>query len=145
MKIIHIDFPPHRDPSSVAYGKDDATNFSYGLSVQTTAPPSLKDLSEPKRVPPPRAPYDFLPDLMAASDPKFKQRDDVKPLHIIQPEGVSFKVNGHELEWQKWKMHIGTLTHLVIWDVFILQLVMTINFSFQPSRRHSHFHHNLQR
>ena len=30
----------------------------------------------------------------------------MKPLHVTQPEGVSFKVNGHELEWQKWKMHI---------------------------------------
>ena len=50
--------------------------------------------------------FDFLPDLLT-EDPKHKLRDDIKPLHIIQPEGVSFKMNGHELEWQKWKMHIG--------------------------------------
>lgn len=44
---------------------------------------------------------------MEETDPSFTPRDDVKPLHILQPEGVSFKMNGHILEWQKWKMHIG--------------------------------------
>lgn len=28
-------------------------------------------------------------------------RSDVKPLQIIQPEGPSFRVNGHFVEWQK--------------------------------------------
>ena len=28
-------------------------------------------------------------------------RSDVKPLHILQPEGPSFRVNGHFVEWQK--------------------------------------------
>jgi Cu2+-containing amine oxidase len=51
--------------------------------------------------------FDFLPDLMA-NDPEYKPREDVKPLHVVQPEGVSFKIDGHELEWQKWKMHIGS-------------------------------------
>ena len=36
-----------------------------------------------------------------------KFRDDIKPLHVVQPEGVSFKMDGNVLEWQKWKMHIG--------------------------------------
>ncbi|KAL1867057.1 peroxisomal copper amine oxidase [Diaporthe australafricana] len=34
-------------------------------------------------------------------------RDDLKPINITQPEGVSFKVTGREIEWQSWKMHIG--------------------------------------
>ncbi|KAH9627216.1 hypothetical protein KSS87_020762 [Heliosperma pusillum] len=34
-------------------------------------------------------------------------RSDVKPLHIIQPEGPSFRVNGHFVEWQKWSFRIG--------------------------------------
>jgi primary-amine oxidase len=37
--------------------------------------------------------------------PKF--RDDIKPLHITQPEGPSFQVNGHEVRWQKWQFRIG--------------------------------------
>lgn len=28
-------------------------------------------------------------------------RSDVKPLQIIQPEGPSFRVNGHFIQWQK--------------------------------------------
>ncbi len=34
-------------------------------------------------------------------------RADLKPLEIIQPEGPSFTVEGHEIRWQKWKMRIG--------------------------------------
>ena len=56
------------------------------------------------RIPVPTEKFDFLPDLRGEN---FKPRDDIKPLHIVQPDGVSFKMNGHELEWQKWKMHIG--------------------------------------
>ncbi|KAF7362373.1 Amine oxidase [Mycena venus] len=56
---------------------------------------------------PPRTSFDFLPDLMATTQKDFKLREDVKPLHIVQPEGVSFKFNGSQLEWQNWKMHIG--------------------------------------
>ncbi|RZR85074.1 hypothetical protein BHM03_00012026 [Ensete ventricosum] len=28
-------------------------------------------------------------------------RSDVKPLHILQPEGPSFRVNGYFVQWQK--------------------------------------------
>lgn len=34
-------------------------------------------------------------------------RDDLKPLQILQPEGPSFEVRGHEISWQKWKFKIG--------------------------------------
>ncbi|MDX2213794.1 MAG: primary-amine oxidase [Oculatellaceae cyanobacterium bins.114] len=42
-------------------------------------------------------------------EPQFQPslRTDIKPLHITQPEGVSFEVNGHEIRWQKWHMRIG--------------------------------------
>ncbi|EJD00280.1 peroxisomal copper amine oxidase [Fomitiporia mediterranea MF3/22] len=94
-KVIHIDFPPHRDAS----GK---------LSVSNTLPRPLEEdtLTNAKRdrIPVPTETFDFLPDLRGKN---YKPRDDIKPLHIIQPEGVSFTMNGHELEWQKWKMHIS--------------------------------------
>jgi primary-amine oxidase len=81
------------------------------LSSKNTAPPPLEDDSfvnaNRERIPPPLESFDYLPDLMAKNDKNYKLRDDLKPLHVIQPEGVSFKMNGHELEWQKWKMHIG--------------------------------------
>jgi len=34
-------------------------------------------------------------------------RKDLKPINVTQPEGVSFKVTGREVEWQNWKFHIG--------------------------------------
>ena len=61
-----------------------------------------------ERIPPPRKAWDFLPDLMAKTEEGgYHPREDVKPLHVVQPEGVSFKMDGHVLEWQNWKMHIG--------------------------------------
>ncbi|KAL9249868.1 Amine oxidase [copper-containing] zeta, peroxisomal-like protein [Drosera capensis] len=50
-------------------------------------------------------------------------RSDVKPLHVIQPEGPSFRVDGHFIEWQKacclWNFRIGFTPRegLVIYSV----------------------------
>jgi primary-amine oxidase len=97
-KVVHIDFLG-----------------TYPSALASTRPPPLdKDSAErslPSRVPPPRTPQDFLPDLIEDAAKKegkeWKQREAPKPLHVVQPEGVSFKMDGHILEWQKWKMHIG--------------------------------------
>lgn len=34
-------------------------------------------------------------------------RSDLKPIDIVQPEGPSFTVKGHEIHWQKWQFRIG--------------------------------------
>lgn len=34
-------------------------------------------------------------------------RDDLKPIHISQPDGVSFRMDGRTIDWQKWSMHVG--------------------------------------
>ncbi|KAB5537517.1 hypothetical protein DKX38_015050 [Salix brachista] len=46
-------------------------------------------------------------------------RSDIKPLQIIQPEGPSFRVSGHFIEWQKWNFRIGFTPRegLVIYSV----------------------------
>jgi primary-amine oxidase len=36
-----------------------------------------------------------------------EQRTDLKPLHITQPEGTSFTVDGTELKWQNWTLRLG--------------------------------------
>jgi primary-amine oxidase len=100
-----LEFPPH-------YNK---TPNGHTLPVATTAPPAgLGTVEEAfsaakrERIPPPLRPYDFLPDLMAKTEEGgYKPREGLKPLHISQPEGVSFKLDGHVLEWQGWKMHVG--------------------------------------
>jgi primary-amine oxidase len=34
-------------------------------------------------------------------------RADLKPIEILQPEGPSFSVRGHEVRWQKWRLRLG--------------------------------------
>jgi primary-amine oxidase len=34
-------------------------------------------------------------------------RGDVRPLDIVQPDGPSFTLRGHHLQWQKWDLRIG--------------------------------------
>ena len=34
-------------------------------------------------------------------------RSDLQPLHIAQPEGPSFQIDGHEIRWQNWRFRIG--------------------------------------
>lgn len=34
-------------------------------------------------------------------------RDGLKPLLVAQPDGPSFTVRGHEVEWQKWRLRVG--------------------------------------
>lgn len=41
--------------------------------------------------------------------PRFgpKARQDLKPIEITQPHGVSFTLDGHALRWQKWSLRLG--------------------------------------
>jgi primary-amine oxidase len=34
-------------------------------------------------------------------------RQDLKPIEIVQPEGPSFEVDGHQVRWQKWRLHVS--------------------------------------
>merc|ERR1711939_675937 len=72
------------------------------LSRNTTEP--VRDLTQDpllasgrERIPPPRADYEYLPDFLAQKEGGFPMRTDIKPLHVVQPEGVSFKINGSRM------------------------------------------------
>lgn len=110
-KVIHIDFPP-------VFRKNSAKSPSgsgVSLSASDSAPPALDQdsfkASGRERIPPPLDLHDFLPDLITENKKRegkeFKMRSDVKPLHVVQPEGVSFTMHGNEITWQKWRMHVG--------------------------------------
>ncbi|KAH7919132.1 hypothetical protein BV22DRAFT_1134070 [Leucogyrophana mollusca] len=75
--------------------------ISTVLSVSTTEGPALKleslEDSNREHIPPPRTAFDFLLDLMGKTDPDLKPRNDVNPLHVVQPDGVSFKIDGNTL------------------------------------------------
>jgi primary-amine oxidase len=132
-KFDYADFPPH---------------YKSGPNgpVLSTQPAKLPQLGEDglaasgrDRIPPPQKPFNFLPDLMAETEKGFKPRDDIKPLHVVQPEGVSFKMNGHELEWQNWKMHICEFN---IYSNDVLTLIL-LPFSFQPQGGHRTLDHHI--
>lgn len=111
-EVLAIDYPAHR------VGKNGA------LSSESTAAPTEASFEAPSsraRIPPPLAHYDFLPDLAttipqeagaangtteAKQGRKIESRKDIKPLSVVQPEGVSFVRKGNQLEWQKWKVRI---------------------------------------
>ncbi len=113
-ELLTIDFPPHYVRQADGTGK---------LSVDSTSPPPISPdgseslaFSNRGRIPPPRKAWNFLPDLIAnpptedgdgGSPYDFETRKNLKPLHILQPDGVSFKVTGNVIEWQGWKMHAG--------------------------------------
>ncbi|KAK2023683.1 copper amine oxidase [Colletotrichum zoysiae] len=50
------------------------------------------------------APIDYHP---AAVERQGGYRRDLKPINITQPQGVSFKTSGREVEWQNWRFHVG--------------------------------------
>ncbi|KAG6873186.1 hypothetical protein C0995_001796 [Termitomyces sp. Mi166 len=51
-----------------------------------------------ERIHPRLAVQNFFPDLTADDHKNSEPHDDMKFLHIVQPD-ISFKVKGHELEW----------------------------------------------
>jgi primary-amine oxidase len=34
-------------------------------------------------------------------------RTTLKPYQVLQPEGASFRVTGHLIEWEKWRLRVG--------------------------------------
>ncbi len=57
-----------------------------------------------------RGPDPGMPDVSGEYAPgpwTGEQRTDLTPLHIAQPDGVSFTTDGHELRWQKWSIRVG--------------------------------------
>lgn len=67
-------------------------------------------IDENNPLPPERA--DFRSD-------RVETRDDREHLDVVQPEGVSWEVDGHKVEWQKWSLRVGWTDRegLVIHDI----------------------------
>jgi len=58
-------------------------------------------------IPPARRPLNKLPSGYHPDSIPNGYRTSLKPIHITQPEGVSFTLDGHSIDWQNWSFHIG--------------------------------------
>jgi primary-amine oxidase len=58
-------------------------------------------------VPLPPRPGNYAREYIAEFSPVGSFRQGLKPLEITQPEGPSFEVQGHSVQWQKWSFRIG--------------------------------------
>jgi primary-amine oxidase len=78
----------------------------------------LLELDEAPAAPPAAVMGEYRPELV----PGLRVRDDLRPLEITQPEGVSFTLVDNELRWQNWSLRIGfnaregLVLHRVEWD-----------------------------
>lgn len=90
-------YRPHVDHNQYSYPLDFCPIFNADTHeiVHIDVPEERRPLNTAE-------PTDY-----AANGMNSAYRDDLKPLHITQPEGVSFKLNGHELSWLNWRLNVG--------------------------------------
>jgi primary-amine oxidase len=63
----------------------------------------LLEIEDSATVDRPNAMGEYVPRLV----PGQRLRDDIRPLEIAQPRGVSFALEGNHLRWQRWSMRLG--------------------------------------
>ena len=63
----------------------------------------LLEVEDTHRVDEPATMGEYVPRLV----PGQRLREDVRPLHIHQPEGPSFTLDGNAVQWQKWSLRVG--------------------------------------
>ena len=97
----------HRLARTIAFVREDKTDNGYARPLQGLI--AHVDLTAGRVVhledhgavalPPESGRYE------ASHQPSL--RTDLKPISITQPEGPSFRVDGHAVEWQKWSFRVG--------------------------------------
>ncbi|KAK1779591.1 copper amine oxidase [Copromyces sp. CBS 386.78] len=118
-----------RDPENSS--EADSCHYAFPLPVSPVIDPAtlevirvdilptgLDDKVEPLKPWQPRPPNEYIPEAQPSL------RTDLKPLHVVQPEGVSFTVEpfsemGRLIRWQKWDFKLGFNQRegMVLYDV----------------------------
>lgn len=93
---------------AVCYMKSDLKNNAYAhpiegvVAVVDLIGGAVVDLLDDDEViPVPRVRRDYNREALGAT------RADLKPLHIVQPDGPSFTVDGWNVRWQNWDFRVG--------------------------------------
>jgi primary-amine oxidase len=63
----------------------------------------LLEIEDTFAVETPRSMGEYAPDQV----PGLRLREDLRPLEVSQPDGVSFTLDGNLLTWQRWSMRVG--------------------------------------
>lgn len=71
----------------------------------------------------PLPPVDPLRNYTAGETRGGVDRSDVKPLHIIQPEGPSFRISGNYVEWQK---VFSIFSNFTFYEAFFDRIVINL-------------------
>lgn len=92
-------YRPHVDDSQYTYPLD----FCPIYNAQTKQIIHI-DVPSVRRPVSKAPPNNYHPDAIAQEG---GYRTDLKPIHITQPEGVSFTMTGRNIAWQNWNIHVG--------------------------------------
>src|SRR5262249_27078876 len=90
--------------ASLAYVRERPPDLPYARPIEgVVAYVDLDELKvvevlDPEPVPVPADPGRYDPGVVGA------MREDLKPIEITQPDGPSFRVHGHEIAWQRWRL-----------------------------------------
>jgi primary-amine oxidase len=90
-------------------GSEQGNPYAHHLSgLHPIVDLNRMELLELEDAPPGAGPTD-RPEVMGEYLPKLigAPRRDVQPLHVSQPEGVSFTLDGYLLSWQNWRLRLG--------------------------------------
>ena len=120
--FIHESIPAgHRSMKAISFYKDRPVDNYYNKPIENII--AHIDLTAGKvahvsdgdvvPLPPGRQSDHYDPDMLP------EQRTTLKPIEIIQPEGPSFTVEGHNIKWQNWDLRISMhpVHALVLHDV----------------------------
>ena len=88
-----------KEPGSSPYA-NPVTGLHFVVDLNRM---ELLEVEDTHRVDEPATMGEYVPHLV----PGLRQRSDLKPLEITQPEGASFTLDGNLLTWQKWSLRIG--------------------------------------
>ncbi|MGM0717598.1 MAG: primary-amine oxidase [Halobacteriota archaeon] len=107
----HID-RDRRLAHGLTYVRPSAEDGDEGYAKPVTGLHVFVDLDEMSVVDvvdhgPPDPDNPLPPEEMSYREADVDLRSDLKPYDVVQPEGPSFEVSGHKVEWQNWEFRVG--------------------------------------